>query len=76
MSGRIVHIASNTFREAVRDRMLYNLIARMVSSSSNHPNVLSVNRRRKLSAPQYAMSLKLISFKLPVDGGAMLVFRS
>ena len=27
MSGRIVHIAANTFREAVRDRVLYNLIA-------------------------------------------------
>lgn len=27
MSGRIFHIASNTFREAVRDRVLYNLIA-------------------------------------------------
>jgi ABC-type transport system involved in multi-copper enzyme maturation permease subunit len=27
MSGRITHIASNTFREAVRDRVLYNLIA-------------------------------------------------
>jgi ABC-type transport system involved in multi-copper enzyme maturation permease subunit len=27
MSTRIVHIASNTFREAVRDRVLYNLIA-------------------------------------------------
>jgi ABC-type transport system involved in multi-copper enzyme maturation permease subunit len=27
MSGRIIHIASNTFREAVRDRVLYNLIA-------------------------------------------------
>src|SRR2546422_11411119 len=27
MSTRIVSIASNTFREAVRDRMLYNLIA-------------------------------------------------
>src|SRR2546428_13077662 len=27
MSGRIVHIASNTSREAVRDRVLYNLIA-------------------------------------------------
>jgi len=27
MSGRIVHIASNTFREAVRDRVLYNLVA-------------------------------------------------
>src|SRR6184192_883022 len=27
MSARIVHIASNTFREAVRDRVLYNLIA-------------------------------------------------
>jgi ABC-type transport system involved in multi-copper enzyme maturation permease subunit len=27
MSVRIVHIASNTFREAVRDRVLYNLIA-------------------------------------------------
>jgi ABC-type transport system involved in multi-copper enzyme maturation permease subunit len=26
MSGRIFHIASNTFREAVRDRVLYNLI--------------------------------------------------
>jgi ABC-type transport system involved in multi-copper enzyme maturation permease subunit len=25
--GRIAHIASNTFREAVRDRVLYNLIA-------------------------------------------------
>src|SRR5256885_16818594 len=24
---RLVHIASNTFREAVRDRVLYNLIA-------------------------------------------------
>lgn len=27
MRARIVHIASNTFREAVRDRVLYNLIA-------------------------------------------------
>ena len=27
MSGRIVAIAANTFREAVRDRVLYNLIA-------------------------------------------------
>jgi ABC-type transport system involved in multi-copper enzyme maturation permease subunit len=27
MSARILHIASNTFREAVRDRVLYNLIA-------------------------------------------------
>jgi ABC-type transport system involved in multi-copper enzyme maturation permease subunit len=27
MSVRMVHIASNTFREAVRDRVLYNLIA-------------------------------------------------
>ena len=26
MNARIVHIASNTFREAVRDRVLYNLI--------------------------------------------------
>lgn len=26
MTGRITHIASNTFREAVRDRVLYNLI--------------------------------------------------
>src|ERR1700752_4585153 len=27
MRARIAHIASNTFREAVRDRVLYNLIA-------------------------------------------------
>jgi len=27
MSTRVLHIASNTFREAVRDRVLYNLIA-------------------------------------------------
>jgi ABC-type transport system involved in multi-copper enzyme maturation permease subunit len=27
MNVRIIHIASNTFREAVRDRVLYNLIA-------------------------------------------------
>jgi ABC-type transport system involved in multi-copper enzyme maturation permease subunit len=27
MSARILHIARNTFREAVRDRVLYNLIA-------------------------------------------------
>jgi ABC-type transport system involved in multi-copper enzyme maturation permease subunit len=27
VSNRIVHIATNTFREAVRDRVLYNLIA-------------------------------------------------
>jgi len=27
MSARLVHIAANTFREAVRDRVLYNLIA-------------------------------------------------
>jgi len=26
MSGRVIHIASNTFREAVRDRVLYNLV--------------------------------------------------
>src|SRR5947199_10396884 len=27
MTGRIVHIAYNTYREAVRDRVLYNLIS-------------------------------------------------
>src|SRR6202795_5378866 len=27
MKARVVHIASNTFREAVRDRVLYNLLA-------------------------------------------------
>ena len=27
MKARVLHIASNTFREAVRDRVLYNLIA-------------------------------------------------
>src|SRR5438874_8056277 len=27
MNSRILHIATNTFREAVRDRVLYNLIA-------------------------------------------------
>jgi len=27
MRSRIFHIAANTFREAVRDRVLYNLIA-------------------------------------------------
>src|SRR5881227_3762568 len=27
MNNRILHIATNTFREAVRDRVLYNLIA-------------------------------------------------
>ena len=27
MNARIAYIASNTFREAVRDRVLYNLIA-------------------------------------------------
>src|SRR5437879_13695180 len=27
MNARISHIAANTFREAVRDRVLYNLIA-------------------------------------------------
>src|SRR4051794_5843526 len=27
MRARIIHIAANTFREAVRDRVLYNLIA-------------------------------------------------
>ena len=27
MNARVMHIASNTFREAVRDRVLYNLIA-------------------------------------------------
>src|SRR5438309_7525400 len=27
MNARVIHLASNTFREAVRDRVLYNLIA-------------------------------------------------
>ena len=27
MNSRILHISTNTFREAVRDRVLYNLIA-------------------------------------------------
>lgn len=27
MTGRVFHIATNTFREAVRDRVLYNLVA-------------------------------------------------
>src|SRR5580658_6998545 len=34
MSTRIVHIASNTFREAVRDRVLYNLVAFAVLMSA------------------------------------------
>src|SRR5246127_1102914 len=34
MNARIAHIASNTFREAVRDRVLYNLIAFAVLLSS------------------------------------------
>jgi ABC-type transport system involved in multi-copper enzyme maturation permease subunit len=35
MSRRILHIASNTFREAVRDRVLYNLIAFAVLMSGS-----------------------------------------
>jgi len=34
MSGRIAYIAANTFREAVRDRVLYNLIAFAVLMSA------------------------------------------
>src|SRR2546421_3957384 len=34
MSSRILNIASNTFREAVRDRVLYNLIAFAVLMSA------------------------------------------
>ena len=38
MSARIVHIASNTFREAVRDRVLYNLIAFAVADCRGRPS--------------------------------------
>jgi hypothetical protein len=45
MSARIVHIASNTFREAVRDRVLYNLIvfALLMSGASILVGQISIN---------------------------------
>ena len=48
MSARIVHIASNTFREAVRDRVLYNLIvfALLMSGASILVGQISINIER------------------------------
>src|SRR6202162_4813750 len=48
MSMRIVHIASNTFREAVRDRVLYNLIvfALLMSGAAILVGQISINIER------------------------------
>ncbi len=48
MSARIVHIASNTFREAVRDRVLYNLIvfAVLMSGASILVGQISIDIER------------------------------
>ena len=48
MSARIVHIASNTFREAVRDRVLYNLIvfALLMSGASILVGQISIEIER------------------------------
>ncbi|HEY6764648.1 MAG TPA: ABC transporter permease [Candidatus Sulfotelmatobacter sp.] len=48
MSARILHIASNTFREAVRDRVLYNLIAfaLLLSGASTLVGQISIDIER------------------------------
>jgi ABC-type transport system involved in multi-copper enzyme maturation permease subunit len=48
MSARIVHIATNTFREAVRDRVLYNLIvfALLMSGASILVGQISIDIER------------------------------
>ncbi len=48
MSARIAHIASNTFREAVRDRVLYNLIvfALLMSGASILVGQISIGIER------------------------------
>ena len=48
MNGRIVHIASNTFREAVRDRVLYNLIvfALLISGAAVLVGQISIDIER------------------------------
>src|SRR6201981_1623870 len=48
MSARIVHIALNTFREAVRDRVLYNLIvfALLMSGASVFVGQISIGIER------------------------------
>jgi ABC-type transport system involved in multi-copper enzyme maturation permease subunit len=48
VSGRIVHIARNTFREAVRDRVLYNLIAfaLLMSAAAILVGQISINIER------------------------------
>jgi len=48
MSGRIIHIASNTFREAVRDRVLYNLIvfALLISGAAVLVGQISIDIER------------------------------
>jgi ABC-type transport system involved in multi-copper enzyme maturation permease subunit len=48
MSSRIIHIAFNTFREAVRDRVLYNLIAFavLISGAAIFVGEISINIER------------------------------
>jgi ABC-type transport system involved in multi-copper enzyme maturation permease subunit len=48
MTSRIVHIASNTFREAVRDRVLYNLIgfALLLSGAAIFVGQISIDIER------------------------------
>jgi ABC-type transport system involved in multi-copper enzyme maturation permease subunit len=50
MSTRIVHIASNTFREAVRDRVLYNLVAfaLLMSGAAVLVGQISIDIERKV----------------------------
>lgn len=48
MSSRVLHIAINTFREAVRDRVLYNLIAfaLLMSAAAVLVGMISINIER------------------------------
>jgi ABC-type transport system involved in multi-copper enzyme maturation permease subunit len=50
MSARIVHIAANTFREAVRDRVLYNLVAfaLLMSGAAVLVGQISIDIERKV----------------------------
>ncbi len=60
MSSRIVHIAANTFREAVRDRVLYNLIAFALLLSGAailfHRHWIGLERNRKAYALHCALT--------------------
>jgi ABC-type transport system involved in multi-copper enzyme maturation permease subunit len=75
MTARILHIASNTFREAVRDRVLYNLIAfaLLLSGAAILVGQISINIERLVVVNLGLTSVSLFGVVIAIFIGIGLV---